>query len=519
MVEERDSDVVVEHPTYLEHIRYFFEADDIQCMIRKGIDLQTYFGVKFNSERIYLKTKGHEMPPEDTGRGWSEARIRTFYNWMRDGHPRGTASQQPAMLTASPAKRIRKDLASIDPNGDEMKTLKRAFQGLMDRKVEDANSYFQLAGLHWLPGPEVYCRHHENAYNPWHRAYLQLFEDALRSVDGCEDVTLPYWNIQSMPTGATVRARNGGSNPGIPDVLYDDPFAEYVLPRRLENLDGSAVYEKGSKTKRRDEAAILCLLAARNVSENIEAALSQSYWEYFNGWDGGRTQDGIILAHDNGHNACGETMSNQDVAAFDPIFWFFHANWDRLWWRWQKAYGAVTLEAFKTHLIDDSEWLENDVVNGIAPFEQKTKDMIDLRQLDVDYEDPVDELVPAVEPARHGRLSAATGITLAGREKVSVRVKGIDRLEIPGSFDVSLMVGDRVVGRQSLFQSTTPKLCSTCKGSPLAHFDFVVDRSRLEGGRIWADIVRTSPGRARVPVPLAECGAPTINVRELLLDG
>ncbi|MDQ2707547.1 MAG: tyrosinase family protein [Actinomycetota bacterium] len=38
---------------------------------------------------------------------------------------------------------------------------------------------------------------------------------------------------------------------------------------------------------------------------------------------------GIWQAHDAGHPACGTTMSTPDAAAFDPIFWFFHANWDR----------------------------------------------------------------------------------------------------------------------------------------------------------------------------------------------
>ena len=517
MSEERETDAIVEHPTYLDHIRHFFEPEDIQCMARRGIDLQTYYGVKLNAERIYFKTRDGEMPPAEN-RSWSEARVQTFYNWMDDKYPRGTAPQVVPQSTALSANRVRKDLASIDPNGEEMATLKRAFQGLMDRNVDDTESYFQIAGLHWLPGPAVYCRHHENAYNPWHRAYLLAFEDALRTVEGCEHVTLPYWNIQAKAPDNIFRVRDRDGVMGIPDVLYEDPFAEYTLPLRLENLNGSAVYEQGAKTRRRDEAAILCLLGSRKVNENIESALSHSHWENFNGWDSGRTQDGIIRAHDNGHVACGETLSNQDVAAFDPMFWFFHANWDRLWWKWQKAYGATTIDRFRTHLAGPADWLDDDVLNGLKPFERKTKDMIDLSRFGVDYEDPVEERIPEAAPVQHGSLSAESSIVLADTEKVSVRVKGVDRLEIPGSFDVSLIVGKRVVGRQSLFQSTTPKQCSTCKNSPLASFDFVLDRSQLEGGPIWVSIDRVSPGRTSIPVPLSQCGDPTINVRALLLE-
>jgi hypothetical protein len=39
------------------------------------------------------------------------------------------------------------------------------------------------------------------------------FEDALRSVPGCESVTLPYWDVTTS----------------IPPLLYEEPFASYAL--------------------------------------------------------------------------------------------------------------------------------------------------------------------------------------------------------------------------------------------------------------------------------------------------
>ena len=515
---EHDPETLVERPTYLGNIRHFFEEADRRCMRRQDIELGTYEGVRFHAVQIYNRTREGTMPPEGENRRWSEARVQTFYNWMENGYQRGEAPRVEEERSELSAKRVRKDLASMDPNGEEMKKIKRAFQGLMDRNVEAPDSYFQVAALHWLPGPDVFCRHHENAYNPWHRAYLLKFEDALRTVEGCEDVTLPYWNIQSQVSLENLFRADKEKVVGIPDVLFEDPFGEYVLPRRLENLDGSNVYEKGSATKRRDESAILCLLSAHGVSKRIEEALSRTRWELFNGWDAGRTQGGgIILAHDNAHVACGETLANQDVTAFDPMFWFFHANWDRLWWKWQKMYSATILDRFKTHLGGSADWLEDDVLNGLPPFDYRTKDMIDLSVFDVDYEAPVcKEPTPKGQQTGYGSLSADVGFTLAEEGKVSVRVKGIDRLEIPGSFDVSLMVGDRIVGRQSLFQSTTPKHCSTCKKNPLANFDFVINSSELEGGLVRVSVSRVTPGRTAVQVPLSKCGSPSINARALI---
>jgi len=399
-----------------------------------------------------------------------------------------------------------------------MQKLKIAFAGLMARDPDDPQSYYQLAGLHWLPGPDVHCRHHENAYNPWHRAYLLKFEDALRSVEGCEDVTLPYWNIQSRTPDNNFRTRDRGQVVGIPDVLFEPPFADYTLPRTLRNLNETAVYEGGSLTSRRDEAAILCLLASRGVHRVIDHALTQSHWEQFNGWDQGTTQAGIIQAHDSGHVACGETLSNQDVAAFDPMFWFFHANWDRLWWKWQQRYGATTLASFKTHLGGSSDWLEDPVLNGLSPFDLRTKDTIDLAALGVDYDAPLEETPLAPAAAAFGSMPASARIEIADSELVSLRIKGVDRLAIPGSFDVTLTAGGFVVGRQSFFQSTTPKLCETCRRNAHVDFDFVVDLADLGQGPIEAYVDRLAPRGRIAPVPLNDCGAPTINVRTLLRE-
>jgi len=86
---------VVAHPTYLGHIRRFFIEDDFVCMRAQGIDLETYFGVRFNAERIFFKVRDGEMPPPAHGRPWSQAMVGTFYNWMRDGFTRGEAGCVP----------------------------------------------------------------------------------------------------------------------------------------------------------------------------------------------------------------------------------------------------------------------------------------------------------------------------------------------------------------------------------------------------------------------------------------
>lgn len=502
----------VEHPTYIEHIRFLFTADDQACMGRKGIDLRTYEGVKANALRIYSTTREGRMPPPDEGRRWSETDVETFYRWIRDGFPRGSA-KPTALIAASlvTESRVRSNIADLDPNGPEIVLLKKAFEGMMARDAEDPQSYFHIAGLHWLPGPGLYCRHHENAYNPWHRAYQMKFEDALRSVPDCENVTLPYWDIASGV---------------LPRVLTEPPFDTYQLPRDLHSLGGQ-VFMAGSKMERYPVTKIEQNILNYGIASTIEAALGSSRWEDFNGWhadDGPGSNNpvhgGIIRAHDAGHLSVGDrdalTMANQDVAAFDPLFWFFHGNWDRIWWRWQQAYQAANLADFKTLLRESAEWLTDPVINGLPPFDTTSDKTIDLSSLGVDYVHPPSEIVPENQQPIVAAVSAMSGMELVQADRLVVRLSGINRLNIPGSFVVSLLADGDPVQQVPLFQPTAPKMCETCRKTGIMDIKFLVDRTSVEGKRLTAEI---SVGSGKDGTfPLSEAGDPKLDVHLLLAE-
>ena len=66
-----DRDELIEHPTFLEHIRYLFDPRDIDHMWRVGrVDLASYEGVKAKASQIYFQTSGGIMPPPDDNRPW-----------------------------------------------------------------------------------------------------------------------------------------------------------------------------------------------------------------------------------------------------------------------------------------------------------------------------------------------------------------------------------------------------------------------------------------------------------------
>lgn len=209
-------------------------------------------------------------------------------------------------------------------------------------------------------------------------------------------------------------------------------------------------------------------------------------------------------------------MQKQDVAAFDPIFWFFHANWDRLWWKWQQDFGATTLNAFKTHIAGSTDWLDDPVLNKLPPFAQTTAETINLSDFDVSYEHPAVEAPSALTALQHGSLRAAQAFAVGPSPKASIRIKDVHRLEIPGSFDVILRIDGEVIGKQGFFQSTEPKHCETCRHNELASFDFIVEQSELARGKVQVSIEHLQPDGTTQPFPHSACGNPSVNIRLLL---
>ncbi|WP_425101871.1 tyrosinase family protein [Tropicibacter sp. S64] len=487
----------IEHPTYLKDIRFLFEEQDMQCMESRGVDLRTYQGVKDSALNIYFQVRDGNMPPQPSRR-WPAEQVETFYNWMRDDYPRGVAPQtEDRLLTASGASRIRRNIADYEEGTEELATLRKAFEGIMALDTSDPSNpmgYFNLAGIHWFPAP-LNCRHHEDAYNPWHRAYLQLFEDALRSIEGCEEVTLPYWDIASGE---------------FPEVLTKPPFDKYTFPRDLLAPDGSVFAAAGSSTLRDDGPDILAELVNSDVPGDIAAALGAGRWEGFNGWP---VYGAIIRAHDNGHVACGTTLAEQEWAAFDPLFWFFHCNWDRLWWRWQQAHSGTTVADFKTLVDGRVDWITDPILNGLKPFSYTVPKTIDIvAEMDADYLHPPGETVPApVVPLVLSERSHK-GLRIVDPDRILVSIDGINRLDIPGSFRITLTADGEPIATRAMFQPKSPRECATCRKQGVFSTAFEVDRHAVEGRQLAArlDLVRGKDGMTRFP--LSRAGDPSLSV-------
>src|SRR6185436_11035329 len=288
-----DTTTPITNPTWYGNIRQMFNTQDVAHMSSQGLNLTSYDTVVASAGAIYGQVAAGTMPP---GQPWSQDMVQTFLNWMSNGYPKGspTSDQVVRSLTALSAKRaatrLREDIDTLSP--PQLDLLKKAFEGIIAKDPSDPNSYFVQAGYHWLPAP-LYCLHHVPGYNPWHRAYLLSFENALRSVPGCEAVTLPYWDITKP----------------FPEVLKAPPFDKYTLPQ-----DIGQGFNQGYVTKRYSYPEIQQNLLTYSVTDDLERALTKTDWEDFHGFWSGAPYNTIIAAHDGGHGSIGPTMANQSVA-------------------------------------------------------------------------------------------------------------------------------------------------------------------------------------------------------------
>ncbi|NIE75695.1 tyrosinase family protein [Pantoea sp. Ap-967] len=147
----------------------------------------------------------------------------------------------------SSTPRVRRSLSDIQHDYDqgnktELENLVRAWKGIKELPANDPNSFFTLGGLHGEPFRDQgktdpnwwggYCQHGTVLFPSWHRAYLWRLEEALRSIPGCQDVTLPFWDECS----------DESREKGLPSALTQEFFV--LDGKRIENPLRSFVFPK-----------------------------------------------------------------------------------------------------------------------------------------------------------------------------------------------------------------------------------------------------------------------------------
>jgi tyrosinase len=183
----------------------------------------------------------------------------------------------------------RKDQASLSPTEQER------FLCALTTLINNG-TFGQLVAIH----AQMHYQHGTQRFLPWHRVFLLMLEQALRSVH--PDVSIPYWdwtkaNEQSIP-GWLVAVL-----PTVPMPLPQGPITVVRSPGTLADL--------------------------ATIASNMPAVEADTTFPAFTA--------GLEAIHDGVHVWVGGTMAYIATAPADPIFWMHHANIDRLWWQWQQA--------------------------------------------------------------------------------------------------------------------------------------------------------------------------------------
>lgn len=251
---------------------------------------------------------------------------------------------------------LRKNVNSL--TAEELTAFRKAFSLLQRLPKADNRSFSHFAGMHGFP--DQACWHEPrdidgwpqvHLFLPWHRAYLYHLEKALQ--DQVPGVTIPYWDWRTEP----------GIPENIPPAFADANVADQPNPLYSFHID---YQESGFDfVTQRDPGQSDDAPHLPSSSEVDRVAHRFNHFEDFS--------ERLRNIHNGVHLWVGGTMSSQDFAAFDPIFWAHHCMVDKLWWEWQKRFGIENVpDYYKTM--------------ALAPFENMTvQQTLDIYTLGYEY--------------------------------------------------------------------------------------------------------------------------------------
>ncbi|MGY2171573.1 tyrosinase family protein [Pseudomonas gingeri] len=309
---------------------------------------------------------------------------------------------------------VRRDVWKLEPGwNDTLLWYARAVEALRKKPITDPASWLFLAAIHGITRPlwenagyvtaqtpfpppaqqKLYwnqCQHQNWYFFPWHRGYLGAFEQIVRAtivdLGGPPGWSLPYWNYngstqaQELPKCfAQQNWPDGAHNPLYVERRYGLNKTPIVIPAQYIRL--------------------------KALRDHTFAGSETGVPPGFGGPESLFIQHGVANGllesepHNNVHGVVGGSsgktsglMSNPNTAALDPIFWLHHANIDRLWEVWLKAYGG-------NHNPPNPDWVDGPLdagppfimpqAGGAAPWKYKVRDVLDTRvpKLDYTYED------------------------------------------------------------------------------------------------------------------------------------
>lgn len=221
---------------------------------------------------------------------------------------------------------VRPNVGTLDPAGAELTTIRAGVEAMKARPASDPTSWLYQANMHGTydtPALDAWnsCQHGSFFFLSWHRMYLYYFERILRDASGDPDLALPFWDY----TDPAQRA--------IPAAFRDPaaPANPLFVAQRAPGINQGAQVPASATT-------FTTAMTFTNFSSATGSGLSFGGQRvpapvHFGGVFGQIESQPHNIIHVVVGGQSG-WMSDPNMAARDPIFYFHHANIDRLWNVW-----------------------------------------------------------------------------------------------------------------------------------------------------------------------------------------
>jgi hypothetical protein len=419
------------------------------CMNGYAIQLNDYDSVQTWSVLIYQWLYNRQMPlTDDSAEYWPDEALETFRSWVNEGW-RKTANDpfSPAERIPKPKHRplplrIRKNILSLSQA--ELDDYRMRF----DDAFQVANAAADAPGQVFFTIHGDWCLHYQEAFLLWHRAYLLAFEQRI----GC---AVPYWNWYAQDA-----AIEGTAEAGLPrafcDLTYVHPRTGETRPNPLRfaaarngrskacsptpapSVDcfwvqrDPVLYTEGDDQREARRRKIALTLQYQQQVQRALAFKDFSHpqgighpWANITSFDPPPPDSEYVYRdynfdgayeqpHDNYHGWVGPDMADNAYTAFDPVFWSYHANIDRIFEIWLRANSstATVTANFPLHPFKGPRADQLDLVDRRRFVFTTIGDMMrDSRAIGYDFAAPLTPDFGSPEAASSGQSCPMAGST------------------------------------------------------------------------------------------------------------
>lgn len=313
---------------------------------------------------------------------------------------------------AQNAPRVRRSLHGMALDDPDLSAYREFVRIMQAQDQTKPVSWLQYSLMHGRYGGGYrYCPHGDWYFLPWHRAFVLMYENAVRKLVGKSDFAMPYWDWtvdRIMPSSFTDTSYQGKPNPFyVPGRTLDTgnwPLPDaWVGPEVMANN----VYR---------ETAFPLFGTSRNPAQNdldmswvVRGGGSQGFLE--------RTPHNLI------HNSIGAFMPSAGSPR-DPIFMMHHSNIDRIWANWN-ALGRSNLSgmsAAEQKLFLNINFKDNYLTPSGGLYGAYSRDMQSIATLGYTYTGMPAPDNRKADPERTQRLLSlfATGSTIESLDSVQM---------------------------------------------------------------------------------------------------